>query len=333
MWTVTNRTPFAHHGGFQRDHTGASLWCVWVKATFAIRHDRPALFVADQRPVRLSPLFAGDDPARDLIEDSDICPGKPMVDLVVAARAVPPRGAVDGFVAGLQCGPVTRMFHVAPEATPQGTRAAPCDLTWGNSYGGAGWADNPLGRGRGRGDPDPRVRPDGQAAPGGLNPIPKHWARRSRLGGTYDAAWQRRRAPLLPTDLNPAYWQSVDPAQCLPRPLPPGLTLQMQHLTATDGRTGDPSFRAALPAPRLEVETAFRGADVAVEPVLQTIFLDTAALRLSLCFMAALPLGAAQNDVLVGDTEVRLAGHDGFRARPEDAALFDGTPARALIEG
>lgn len=334
MWTVTNRTPFAHHGGFQRDHTGASFWCVWVKATFAVRHDRPALFVRDQRPVRLAPLFLGDDPAKDLIEDSDICPPKPMVDLVVAARAIPPRGAAGPYAAGLQCGPVTRVFHVAPLEGPQGAVPAPAELAWGQTYGGAGHAENPVGIGRGKGDPAPRVTLGGQGGPAGMNPIPKHWTRRARLGGTYDAAWEKRRAPVLPADLNPAYWQSVDPAQCLPRPLPAGLTISLQHLTSADGRFGDPLFRFALPQIALEVDVGFRGQDVPCQPVLQTIFLDTAALRLSLCWMAALPLGAAQNDVLIGDSEVRLADHAGFRALPGDAALFaDAVPTPALIEG
>jgi hypothetical protein len=226
------------------------------------------------------------------------------------------------------------VFHIAPLDTPQGAVPAPADLVWGQSYGGAGFAENPVGIGRGKGDPSPRVTLGGQSGPAGMNPIPKHWPQRVRLAGTYDAAWEKRRAPVLPADLDPAYWQSVVPEQCLPRPLPAGLTITLRHLTSTDGRFGDPMFRVAVPQVTLDVAVRFRGQDVPCPASLQTICLDTAAMRISLCWMAAMPLGAAQNDVLVGDTAVQLADHSGFRALPDDAALFAyAAPTPALIEG
>ena len=82
---------------------------------------------------------------------------------------------------------------------------------------------NPLGRGR-LGDaahwrPEPQPAPqilaseqpgvDDTSMPAGLGPIPPFWWQRCRHAGTYDAAWEADRHPLLPEDFDPAFWQSA----------------------------------------------------------------------------------------------------------------------------
>jgi hypothetical protein len=322
MWSVTNHTPFAHHMGFLRDHTGRAMWCVWIKATFVLRHDQPALFAPGQRPVRVAPLFVADDPLRDLIEDTDLTPEKPMVDLVLAARAYPPRGSGPVYAAGVQVGGLTKVFHVGP----LNDRPAPADLVWGNATGGPQSTDNPLGQPKGA-----RVQPSTGAGPGGLNAIPRNWTIRSRLAGTYDAQWERKRAPMLPVDLQPAYWQSAPPDQRLPRPVPDSLGLALQHLTSQDGVTGDHLLRCTLPRLDLTVATKLRNDWTTQTAQLQTIFVDTPARQLSLCYQTSLPVGAAQNDVLVDESVITLEGHSGFRVAATDAHQFGGVTQTAAL--
>jgi hypothetical protein len=263
-----------------------------------------------------------DDPVRDLIEDTDLSPEKPMVDLVLAARAFPPRGTSGAYAAGLQVGGLTKVFHVAPV----GDRPAPADLIWGNSQGGPGVAENPLGQPRGA-----RVQTQAGPGPAGLNAIPRNWVQRSRLAGTYDAAWERKRAPMLPADLQPAFWQSAPPDQRLPRPLPDNLTIALQHLTSADGATGDHLFRFALPRLDLTVATRFRGEWIDQPAQLQTVFVDTAARLASLCYQTSLPIGPPQNDILVEEAVVTLEGHAGFRVTAADAALFGAATMRPAL--
>jgi hypothetical protein len=54
------------------------------------------------------------------------------------------------------------------------------------------------------------------------------------------------------------------------------------------------------------------------------VHLFTEAHRLSLFYMATLPIEAAQNDVFVERTVISLDRGSGLRVRPEHAGLFSG---------
>jgi hypothetical protein len=158
--------------------------------------------------------------------------------------------------------------------------------------------------------------------PVALSPVPKTWPQRRDLGGTYDDDWARRRAPLLPADLDPRYWQAVPEDQRIARDVAPCAQVILVNLTSSDGEWSDGGMRFALPHLEFEVATKFRNAWVQHQAELQTIMLDCDARRLTLCWQATLPIQASQNDVLVDRTFVALRDHSGFRVRPEDASLF-----------
>jgi hypothetical protein len=113
-------------------------------------------------------------------------------------------------------------------------------MDWAHAAGGlAAFADsedepdlrNPLGRGRlgkaahWRCEPQPAPQilaselpeNDEAALPAGLGPIPPFWWPRYRFAGTYDAAWEADRHPLLPGDFDPAFWQCA-PEDQIARP-------------------------------------------------------------------------------------------------------------------
>ncbi len=90
-------------------------------------------------------------------------------------------------------------------------------LTWARSFGGEGFAENPLGRGFAAVDShdgpvrplpnveDPRAMvrtPNDRPAPAGLGPIDPTWPQRTSKMGTYDERWLREDFPGLPRDLD-----------------------------------------------------------------------------------------------------------------------------------
>lgn len=96
----------------------------------------------------------------------------------------------------------------------------PLALDWPNAYGGADFADNPVGRGRqavGRTRwlpsleyPQDRLRrPDQVVAPAAFTPLDVLHPQRAALRGTYDEAWLKEHAPGYAPDLD---WQHFNMA-------------------------------------------------------------------------------------------------------------------------
>jgi hypothetical protein len=326
------------------------LWSVWVKATFVFRADQPLLFQARQVPVHLAPVFEDET----LVADSDLTPPKPMVDVVVLAKGYAPQGQ-ERFSAGMAIAGRAKLMDVMPPATwskrgaivPGAAVPGGVALIHANAWGGADFADNPLGQGYARGEAQgkalPRVVPVG-VIPGkpkdtpqamALSPVPKTWPARRDLGGTYDDEWSRRRAPLLPADLDPRYWQAVPEDQRIARDLAGGAQVVLTNLTSSDGKWSDGGMAFALPHLAFEVATKFRNRWVQQQADLQTIALDVENRCVTLCWQAVLPIEASQNDVLVDRTFVALRDHSGFRVRPEDASLFasDADAGQPMTEG
>jgi uncharacterized protein YjbI with pentapeptide repeats len=90
-------------------------------------------------------------------------------------------------------------------------------LTWARSFGGEGFAPNPLGKGfapdasvEGAPRPLPNVEdpramvrgPNDRPAPAGLGPIDPTWPQRAGRMGTFDERWLREDFPGLPRDLD-----------------------------------------------------------------------------------------------------------------------------------
>jgi hypothetical protein len=345
MWQVENHTPFAHHSAFLRDHEARSFWSVWLKASFTFRPGQPLLYRAQQEPVRLAPEFADGAPPSDLLADSDVCPPKPEVDVVLKASAYAPPGTKGRYDATLRVADaVTKTLSIIPPGTwghrneliarPDGQEAGAVPLIYAMSWGGADWPANPLGQGYRKtgaeGSPLPRVMPAGKTprkpdeAPTAISfaCIPKTWPQRLRLGGTYDDEWRRRRAPLLPADLDPAYWQSVPEDQRLSRQKCDGARIELLNMTSADGEWSEGSVAFDLPKLDFEVVTRFKGQWEPGRFDLQTIEIDAEARRLSLCWQMAFETGASQNDVRVERTFIALRGQSGFRVSADDAALF-----------
>lgn len=333
---------------FLKDSSGASVWAVGLKTTFAFRSEQPCLFVPDQVAPHQGPVFANDDPESDLIADTDVSLPKPKVDILVDAKAYPPHGNEhhSSFLAQIQAGSLIKNIEVAPPLRLSGWKGViadpeleqtPVPLRYSQSYGGDRTEANPIGLGD---DPYiesgtsrlPRLSVPGQplidagsaVPPCALNAIPRSWSSRRVLGGTYDTAWQRRRSPLLPEDLQPAYWQAAPGDQQIDRAEADGAQIKLTHMTSSDGQWSDPPITFALPKMQFDVTTRFRGKWCPMDLELQTIHIYADARRVSLFFLALLPIEASQNDVLVDTTKISLEPGAEFRVKPEHASLFNG---------
>ncbi len=330
MWTLLNHTPFPAHAGFLRDHTGQSWWQIWIKGTFAIGHDRAPSFVADQIPLNLGPAYADDDPAGLMVADTDLAHHKPRVDLTLHVEATPERDAPRDL--SFQMGKWLKVVRLCPPQTYAGWRgaaridpdqkAAPVTLDWQIAAGGSDHDANPLGMGQDR--PAQLIYPDDTltqktipARAAALGPIPPHWAPRSQYGGTYDAAWERTRAPMLPADFDPAFWQVAPQDQQLDRD---ALADDPLVISGIDGAKEVRSY--ALPRLDLDLQTKIGSTWHHATAELQTLHLDLVNDRATVTYAARWPLAHTAADVDIARSVVMLGRRNTYRVSKADLAAY-----------
>ena len=90
--------------------------------------------------------------------------------------------------------------------------------------------------------------------PAGLGFVPAGWKQRARFAGTFDAAWEKARRPLLPDDLDERFWNTVPQDQVLRPKLQGGERLELLNVHPE-------AERVALALPRLAFTAAFRVKD------------------------------------------------------------------------
>ncbi|WP_415919309.1 DUF2169 family type VI secretion system accessory protein [Tateyamaria sp. SN6-1] len=343
---MDNTTPFPDAKTFLRDVAGNSLWVIGIKATFAFRDGKPCLFTPDQIEPCYGPVFADDDTQRDMLSDTDITLPKGQVDVIVDATAYPPREAKpeQPYLVQLNIGNVTKTIQVAPPSvltrwqgvTPvKNVPHDPVPLHYTQSFGGPRTAANPIGLGddpKADGDTalmprlslpgKPMTQPKSPVPPAALTAIPRSWAVRDALSGTYDEDWQRRRSPLMPMDLQPEYWQAAPPDQRLDRAAAQGASVTLTNMTSNDGTWADPPVTFTLPHVGFDIMCKFRGQWETLTPELQTINIAADKQLVSLFYIAMLPIQAGKNDVLVEHTTIALNDSSGFRVQPEHASFF-----------
>jgi len=190
---------------------------VVVKATFSLSEARAVL--ADVQDPAMGELYWDDDPERSVRYPSDFALLKPRGECFVvgSCRTLSER-PVEQTVASFRVGSVQKSLSIYGDRTWVGnspSRPVPfteMPLCWERSFGGPGHAQNPVGRGiaddaggvawlpniedAARTIASRRDRPQ----PAGAFPLGMTWPARARHVGTYDAKWQKTRAPWLAED-------------------------------------------------------------------------------------------------------------------------------------
>ncbi|MFT3772975.1 MAG: DUF2169 domain-containing protein [Minicystis sp.] len=277
-----------------------------VKATCARVPGERVLEVVpaeERRGIRGQDIPWGDPEKSSIKYPSDLCLTKPGTDVIVVAAAHAPGGkAVPSFDAGVRVGPLEktiRVFglrvwaaHGSSLSAPQPTTGV--EVRYDHAWGGLDVSDpektveeprNPVGMGVARDaatlthQPAPMIEdPQNLMAsartrppPAGLGAIGRHWEPRRSFVGTYDAAWLKERAPLLPLDHDDRVNLCASPGLTATPPLLGGEDVALLNLTPGGGTV---SFR--IPKLRISVTLHAKGRDPeTLVPYLDTVLIDT----------------------------------------------------------
>jgi hypothetical protein len=324
--TVENKTPFAFDIMGLADEEGRPLLLLVVKATYTLGES--GLKLADEQvPVRWSPQPWGEPGESSDKYESEGAFFKPATDVVLIGHAYPQqKGATETLVA-LQVGPLKKAVRVVGERTwfrsmghVSATRPLPFDklpLTWERAFGGWDRTDaakpafeprNPVGTGFRASprhfeeglrlpnleDPAEPLREFGQrVTPVGFGFTSPHWQPRAMYAGTYDEAWNKTRAPLLPKDFDRHFFNAAAPGL-----IAPGY-LKGNEPVVIAGASPKGRLAFSLPGQATPAVTVVQSGLGEVKPALflDTVILDADAEQVLLLWRGHIVLGEGIHDV------------------------------------
>jgi hypothetical protein len=313
MLQLDNQTPFHAMVAVLPSREAIDTLYVIVKATLNLR---PRLALAPvQIPATLADEYYDDPTTSSLKQVSEMHIGKPGTDVLLIGHAwaaggqAVPQARVQVSVAERQ-----KMIRVFGDRTwtregmpsaPQPFEAMP--LVWERAFGGVyphprkmlAEERNPVGVGftGGRGiedlvgqpipnleDPSMPLERLGQnPTPACFAPAAPHWLPRRGFAGTYDEQWQRKRAPYLPLDFDPRFFQCAAPELTFDR------YLQGAEPVEIHGVTPDGPIAFPVPEAHLQVDVRVAGESEYPPVNLETLLIEPDENRLCLTWRAALP--------------------------------------------
>ncbi len=312
MLQLANETPFVAALSLLPDVRGVDALHVVVKATFTLGD---SLAVAEQqRPLLLADESWGEPGASSLRYAADIHLAKPATDVVLVGSAhAPDRRPVTTLDTQLTVGRLRKRVRVVGDRLYNGrVLGAALDaaqpftsmpLVYERAFGGVHVIDaekgkikaeeaNPVGRGfraekrrkelKGTLAPN-LLDPSQSERPAGYGFVAPNWKPRRDFAGTYDAAWERERAPYLPADFDPRFFNAAHPDLVADGYLLGGEPVELIHLSPR----GRLSFR--LPRCGLDIAVRLDGASERPSCHLETVLVEPDDERLSMLWRAALP--------------------------------------------
>jgi hypothetical protein len=314
MWELRNLTPYAADRCFTRDRHGAEVWLVAIKGTYEIRPDGSTSLAERQEPVHRVPQYTGEPGRSSLRYEADLIGSKPGTDVVVLGNAHAPGSTpVTSVKVAMRLGDTTKMLRVWGERywrkSPAGPRlSTPASFTqaplgYEHAFGGADprlpeWERrNPVGTGFATEAAyleglraanieyldEPITSWQQRPRPAGFGPIARDWSPRRELAGTYDAHWERERAPLLPADFDERFFFHAPIDQQFQPHLRGGEGLELHNLSPRG------VLRFALPKVRLAFSSFFGRRSQEHRAVLHTVILEPDVPRLQLVWHTHLP--------------------------------------------
>jgi len=244
----------------------------FVKATFRLHQDKPALPVEEKPDLVSGDIYYDDDDGRSLYYPSDFVPFKPRADVVVVGKCHAPKGTrVPAREVTIEVGSKTKTinvfgnrywkkFHLGISAS-EPEPFTEIDLCYENSFGGHGYKKNPVGKGIGKIETEdgqklrllPNIlRPDQQLISKSSRPEPvgfwalhHNWAQRMSLVGTYSKGYAKKRWPCFPEDFDWGFFNSAPKDQQVEGYMRGDETLLFKNL-----HPEHPEYRSALPGLR-----------------------------------------------------------------------------------
>lgn len=351
MLQVANHTPFTAALSVFADAHGVETAYAVVKATFALGGPTPALAPV-QLPLLAADVFWGDPLTSSLRAPGEFALQKPATDVLLVGRAVAQAPHTRVADVSVRVGPLAKTLRVFGERHWEGSGSRlqpspplPWDrvpLRWELAFGGIEPGDgaardheprNPVGRGivgrdlaRLKGTPLPQIEdpaalirtPEDRPAPAGFAPIAPTWAPRRQHAGTYDAAWQRERAPYLPKDFDARYFHTAPAGLVAPGFLQGGEPVELAGFTLGG------ALRFTLPVVTLELQFDFDGARQPRPAQLETVLFEPDAGRFQMLWRAAL---AVDKKLLrLRELSVRCAEYDRDGRAPPPLGRLQGLP-------
>ncbi len=319
MFATTNATRHAATAVILTDADGRDVVVAVAKATFPLAGRRRLELSPEPLPLVYADKYAGEPGQSSLVATSDFAFRKPRADVIVLGEACAPDGrAVPSMTVSVSVGAVSAtlsvtgdrvwkkgLFGVAP-GSPRSFRDMP--LVWERAYGGqcppkdgegvVRHRPNPVGCGFWLTDkhaadqpvpnlewPDDRLQKLGdRPVPGSFGFVSPDWESRAALAGTYDAAWERDRMPLLPSDFDAGFFNSAPAALQSARYFAGGEPVRLTGLHADGERVFE------LPRDRVWIDLLTPGDVLATHPArLDTVVIDSKAGLVQLVWRATVP--------------------------------------------
>jgi len=325
---VDNRTPFAFEPLFIADEDGRPIVATIVKATFDVSPQGVVSLGKEQAPVDFTGTPHGEPGKSSPRFEPETAFIKAGTDCVLLGHAVSAYPTTQMDV-GVRIGPVSQGVRVTGDrwwvdgaigltmSAPEPFRMMP--LVYERAFGG--WdrtsenerehdfePRNPVGVGFvGRkgsalaGSPLPNIEdprrmlssPGGKSAPVGFGFVGAEWQPRAKLAGTYDEAWTKSCAPLLPKDFDRAFFNAASEGLVTPAYLRGDEWVQAFGVTPE----GKWEFRLpGLEAPQCTIDLT-DGDGAVVQTNLDTVIVDADARALTLIWRAFTMLRSGPHDV------------------------------------
>ena len=328
--STDNATPFVFEPLFLADEAMRPLLVPVVKATFELSHQGTLTLAEEQEPLDLAGKRwdEKDETSSEKFEPEGAF-FKPATDVILVGHAIAQERNTKELLVALKVGPLQKGVRVVGDRAwfksmgsismtkPIAFERIP--LRYERAFGGWDRGDldqtkhqfeprNPVGTGfrvpRGRfeegvrlpnlEDPSQPLKAWGECPPpAGFGVISPHWQPRAALAGTYDAAWEKTRKPLLPRDFDRRFLNAASPGLVAPGYLKGNESVVIANATP-EGRL---AFNLpGLAPPRVTVFRK-RGSDELLELRLDTVIIDTDALRLYLLWRGMLVLAREPTEV------------------------------------
>lgn len=287
MLQLSNTTSYAARLLVLPNIDGEEAAVLIVQGTFELTSGRQAEI---QRPLVEADVYVEPKNPTILQAASDITLAKPATDVLLEGVAYAPLGrAMPTFEASFVVGSIQKTVRIVGArkwhrtwvgirlTVPEPVRAVPLSWTEALGQGAPPRLEHPV---------RPILRRKRQPLPwGGCGPIPPSWSPRREFAGTYDATWQRQRAPFVPSDFSPRFFQTAPSDQISTYHLQGGEPISLINCR----QNGD--VRTTVPQAAPRVIFKLHGSEQRPPLQLDTIRIFPDADVLSLVWRVVLPLG------------------------------------------
>lgn len=343
MPAVVNHTPFSAEVFGLLDAKAQEHLVLVVSASFVIRPGQEPGVAEEQRKVRPVDEYRKDPASSSVLYPGDLALDKPAVDVVVNGQAYAPHGRkTETMAVGLRIADINKALLVSGDRfwkagitgrVPSSPRPfVTMPVIYERAFGGGSKpsqsapvefeARNPVGVGINGAPPiDSAIETEvanieyassrvdsisSRPLPGGFGAIAPGWQPRVGYAGTYDDAWLKEQAPLLPHDFDPRFYQ-VAPGDQQSRRVQGGEWVEVV------GMTPDGGWRFPLPTLDVPVHLAYRDRMGQGALKIDTVLLEPDQYRLTLTARLAIPV--IRNRAPLAQIVLGKVGRGWLRAR------------------